>query len=313
MMQEHEIRFKSGEIDLAGTLALPSSNGPFPAVLFITGSGPIDRNENHKKLHLNIFDDISHYLAENGIASLRYDKRGTGDSQGDYWKTGFYDNSQDALAALQYLKLQNNIQKENIFILGHSEGALQAMRLTGAGTEVAGIILLAGGAQSGEAILKWQAIQIAKGLKGINGWFIKILHIDISKAQQKQIDRIKKSKQDYFRSQLVAKINAKWFREFMDYNPAEDLQRITVPVLAINGSKDIQIDSSDLDRMANLINAPFEPHLIPNMTHLLRIEEGDAAISKYKKELKKPLEPMVLEIVLQWMQRRIDLRSRSQM
>ena len=312
-MQEHEIRFKSGEIDLAGTLALPSSNGPFPTVLFITGSGPIDRNENHKKLHLNIFDDISHYLAENGIASLRYDKRGTGDSQGDYWKTGFYDNSQDALAALQYLKLQNNIQKENIFILGHSEGALQAIRLTGGGTEVAGIILLAGGAQSGEAILKWQAIEIAKGLKGINGWLIKILRIDISKAQQKQIDKIKKSKQDYFRSQLVAKINAKWFREFMDYNPAEDLQRITVPVLAINGSKDIQIDSSDLDRMANLIKAPFEPHLIPNMTHLLRIEEGDAAISKYKKELKKPLEPMVLEIVLQWMQRRIDLRSRSQM
>ena len=99
----------------------------------------------------------------------------------------------------------------------------------------------------------------------------------------------------------------------MGYNPAEDLQRIAVPVLAINGSKDIQIDSSDLDRMANLINASFEPHLIPNMTHLLRIEEGDAAISKYKKELKKPLEPMVLEIVLQWMQRRIDLRSRSQM
>ena len=312
-MQEHEIRFKSGEIDLAGTLALPAGSGPFPAVLFIAGSGQVDRNENHKKLHLNIFDDISHYLAENGIASLRYDKRGVGESQGDYWKTGFYDNSQDALAALQYLKLQNNIQKENIFILGHSEGALQAIRLTGGGTEVAGIILLAGGAQSGEAILKWQAIQIAKGLKGINGWFIKILHIDISKAKQKQIDRIKKSKQDYFRSQLVAKINAKWFREFMDYNPAEDLQRITVPVLAINGSKDIQIDSSDLDRMANLIKAPFEPHLIPNMTHLLRIEEGDAAISKYKKELKKPLEPMVLEIVLQWMQRRIDLRSRSQM
>jgi hypothetical protein len=310
-MQEHEIRFKSSEIDLVGTLALPSGSGPFPGVLFIAGSGPVDRNENHKKLHLNIFDDISHYLAENGIASLRYDKRGVGESQGDYWKTGFYDNSQDAFAALQNLKQQKNIQNENIFILGHSEGALQAMRLAGGGAEVAGIILLAGGAQSGEAILKWQAIEIAKGLKGINGWLIKVLHIDISKAQQKQIDKIKKSKQDYFRSQLVAKINAKWFREFMAYNPAEDLQRITVPVLAINGSKDIQIDSSDLDRMANIIRAPFEPHLIPNMTHLLRIEEGDAAISKYKKELKKPLEPMVLEIVLQWMQSGIDLRNRS--
>jgi alpha-beta hydrolase superfamily lysophospholipase len=300
-MQEQEIRFKSGEIELAGTITLPDSNGPFPGVLFITGSGQVDRNENHKKMRINAFYEISHYLAENGIASLRYDKRGVGESQGDYWKTGFYDNSQDALAALQYLKQQKNIQNEYIFILGHSEGALQAMRLAGGGVEVAGIILLAGAAQSGEAILKWQAIQIAKGLKGINGWLIKILHINISKAQQKQIDKIKKSKQDYFRSQLVAKINAKWFREFMDYNPTEDLRRITAPVLAITGSKDIQVDPADLEIMAHLVKAPFEQHLIQNMTHMLRIEEGDASLSKYKEEIKKPIEPQLLEIVLHWL------------
>ena len=58
-MQEHEIRFKSNEIELAGTLTLPGSSGPFPGVLFITGSGQVDRNENHKKLHLNIFVRIS--------------------------------------------------------------------------------------------------------------------------------------------------------------------------------------------------------------------------------------------------------------
>ena len=305
-MQEHEIRFNSNEIELAGTLALPAGNGPFPGVLLITGSGQVDRNENHKKLHLNIFDDISHYLAENGIASLRYDKRGVGESQGDYWTTGFYDNAQDAKSALQYLKAQKNIQSENIFLLGHSEGAFLATRLGGGGIDVAGIILIAGGAQSGENVLKWQAIQIAKGLKGINGWLIKILHIDISEAQQKQINKIKKSKQDSFRSQFVVKINAQWLREFMAYNPTEDLQRITVPVLAISGSKDIQVDPSDLERMANLIKGPFEPHLIPNMTHLLRIEEGDAAISKYKNEIKKPLEPLVQEIVLHWIQSKIN-------
>ena len=162
-MQEHEIRFKSNEIELAGTLTLPGSSGPFPGVLFITGSGQVDRNENHKKLHLNIFDDISHYLAENDIASLRYDKRGVGESRGDYWTTGFYDNAQDATAALQYLKQQKNMQPENIFLLGHSEGAFLATRLGGGGIDVAGIVLLAGGAQSGEDVLKWQAIQIAKG------------------------------------------------------------------------------------------------------------------------------------------------------
>jgi alpha-beta hydrolase superfamily lysophospholipase len=308
-MQEHEIHFKSNEIELAGTLALPGSSGPFPGVLFITGSGQVDRNENHKKLHLNIFDDISHYLAENGIASLRYDKRGVGESQGDYWTTGFYDNAQDATAALQYLKQQKNIQPKNIFLLGHSEGAFLATRLSGEGIDVAGIILLAGGAQSGEDVLKWQAIQIAKGLKGINSWLIKILRIDISKTQQKQIDKIKKSKEDSFRSQLIVKVNAKWLREFMAYNPTEDLQRISVPVLAISGSKDIQVDSSDLDRMANLIKAPFESHLIQNMTHLLRIEESDAAISKYKQEIKKPIEPQVPEIIVRWIQNRIELNK----
>ena|SRR5208283_1860014 len=308
-MQEHEIRFKSNEIELAGTLALPGGSGPFPAVLFITGSGQVDRNENHKKLHLNIFDDISHYLSENDIASLRYDKRGVGESQGDYWTTGFRDNAQDVTAALHYLKHQKNIQPENIFLLGHSEGAFLATKLGGGGIDVAGLILLAGGAQSGEDVLKWQAIQIAKGLKGINSWLIKILRIDISKTQQKQIDKIKKSKEDSFRAQLLVKVNAKWLREFMAYNPTEDLQRISVPVLAISGSKDIQVDSSDLDRMTKLIKAPFESHLIPNMTHLLRIEEGDAAISKYKKEIKKPIEQRVPEIVVRWIQNRIELNK----
>ena len=308
-MQEHEIRFKSNEIELAGTLTLPGSSGPFPGVLFITGSGQVDRNENLKKLHLNIFDDISHYLAENDIASLRYDKRGVGESRGDYWTTGFYDNAQDATAALQYLKQQKNMQPENIFLLGHSEGAFLATRLGGGGIDVAGIVLLAGGAQSGEDVLKWQAIQIAKGLKGINSWLIKIFRIDISKTQQKQIDKIKKSKEDSFRSQLIVKVNAKWLREFMAYNPTEDLQRISVPVLAISGSKDIQVDSSDLDRMANLIKTPFESHLILNMTHLLRIEEGEAAISKYKQEIKKPIEPQVPEIIVRWIQNRIELNK----
>jgi alpha-beta hydrolase superfamily lysophospholipase len=289
-------------MELAGTIALPDSGGPFPGVLFIAGSGKTDRNENTKKYRLNAFYDISHYLAQRGIASLRYDKRGVGQSEGDYWATGFYDRVQDASAALQYVKQQKSFQSESIFVLGHSEGSFIAIRLAGSGAEVAGIILLSGAAQSGEAVLKWQALEVAKGLKGINGWIIKTFRIDVSKAQQKQIDKIKQSKKPWYRQQFLVKIPAKWLREFMAYNPAEDLAEITVPVLAITGSKDIQVDPADLERMAHLVKAPFEHHLIQGMTHMLRIEEGDASISKYKKEIKKPIEPKVLETIFRWLE-----------
>jgi alpha/beta superfamily hydrolase len=87
------------------------------------GRGQIDRNENGKKLRLNAFSDMAWYLAQHGIASLRYDKRGVGQSEGDYWTTGFHDHVQDAQAAVQFLKQQRSIQPEHIFLLGHSEGA----------------------------------------------------------------------------------------------------------------------------------------------------------------------------------------------
>jgi pimeloyl-ACP methyl ester carboxylesterase len=289
-MAEKEIKFCSGGIELAGTIALPDSGGPFPAVILIAGSGPIDRNENHKKMRINAFYDISQYLAKNGIASLRYDKRGVGSSGGDYHTTGFNDHAADARAALQFFKTEKNILPERIFLIGHSEGAFISCKLAGGGIDAAGIILLAGGAQSGEAVLKWQAVKIAAGLKGFNGWLVKTFHIDVLKAQKRHIDKIKDEK----------KPNSIWLREFMAYDPSEDLRKITVPVLAITGSKDIQVDPADMGRMAEMVKGPFEQHLINNMTHMLRLQEGKASISNYKDEVKKPVEQELMVIVLHW-------------
>jgi hypothetical protein len=312
MIQEQEIRFRSGEIELAGTIAFPGQGGPYPGVLFICGSGPLDRNENHKKMRINAFYDVSNYLAQNGIASLRYDKRGVGQSEGEYLKAGFNDNAADALAALEFFKKQNNIDPEKTFILGHSEGAIIAARLAGEGAETAGAILLAGAAQSGKEVMKRQALQVTGKLKGLNSWIIKTFHIDVLKAQQKQFDRINRSTKDWIRVQIFFKLNAKWFREFMAYDPAADLSKITQAVLAITGSKDIQVDPADLERMAELVKAPFEHYLIQNMTHMLRTEEGEASISNYKEELKKPVEKEMLEIILRWLENRIDPESNQQ-
>lgn len=311
-MQEQEVRFKSGETELAGTLALPDGQGPFPCVLLITGSGQVDRNENLRRMPINAFYDISRFLGQNGLASLRYDKRGVGQSQGDHWKTGFYEHAEDALSALRYLKNQKDIQPQSIFLLGHSEGAMIATRLAGAGADVAGIILIAGPAQSGEAVLRWQATKVTRGLRGFNAWLIKLFHIDVLKSQQKAINRIKQSDKDWYRQNLFVKVNARWFREFMAYNPADDMPHITVPVLAITGSKDIQVDPADLERMANVLKVPFERHIIRDMTHMLRTEEGEPSISKYKEELKRPVERELLDITLRWLKNRTAERGQNQ-
>ena len=302
IMRKQEVRFKSSDIELSATLALPDTPGPYIGVVLVAGSGPIDRDENHARIKLNVFRDISQFLASQGIATLRYDKRGVGESGGDYFSAGFNDNSADALAALETLRVQKDIDADRLFILGHSEGAHIATKLAGSGARACGAILLAGAAKTGEETLKWQALKVADGLKGLSGWIIRTFHIDVAKAQQKQIDRIKKSGKDWIRVQFV-KLNAKWFREFMAYDPSADFPRITMPVLAITGSKDIQVDPTDLERMAGLVKAPFEGHLIDGMTHMLRVQEKEAVVANYREEVKRPVDPGMLGIIAGWIKK----------
>jgi pimeloyl-ACP methyl ester carboxylesterase len=302
---EREISFRSDVYQLAGTMTIPDVGDAFPTVLFIPGSGQVDRDENHKKVRLNVFRELADFLTTNGIASLRYDKRGVGASSGNYWETGYYDNISDALAALDFLKTQREVNAEQIFLLGHSEGAYISTRIAASGASIAGAILLAAGARRGEDTLKWQALKVVEGMRGFNKWLIKLLHINVAKSQQKQLDKIKKSEKDYYRVQLIAKINAKWMREFIAYNPADDLPKITAPVLAITGSKDIQVNPEDLKLMEKIIKSPLEYHILPDVTHLLRKEEGVASISNYRKLVKRPLDERIPEIIVNWLFRQI--------
>src|SRR5271157_4921972 len=138
MMIERDVTFASGSLHLAGTLLLPASDGQWPAVLLIPGSGQVDRNENATKLRINAFRDIAVHLSEQGIATLRYDKRGVGASEGNFWDTGFFDNVTDAGAALGWLEAQRDIRPDQLFLLGHSESAITAARLAATGAGIAG-------------------------------------------------------------------------------------------------------------------------------------------------------------------------------
>lgn len=302
-MNEREIDFVSAGLQLSGTLALPEGPGPFACVLMLPGSGEVDRDENHAKLRLNVLRELAEYLAARGIASLRYDKRGVGRSQGDYWRTGFYDHAADAEAALEFLRGLHEPAVGKLFLLGHSEGAYLSVRVAAESPDLAGIVLLAGGARTGEEELRWQARQVADSLTGFNAFLIRLLHIDVLKAQTKHFDKIKRSNQDFYRVQLVQKINVKWMREFLAYDPGPDLAKILVPFLAITGAKDIQVDPGNLEQMARLVTAPFESHVLPDVTHLLRSEPGRAGLATYKKQIKRPVDSRVLSLIAGWLER----------
>jgi fermentation-respiration switch protein FrsA (DUF1100 family) len=100
------------------------------------------------------------------------------------------------------------------------------------------------------------------------------------------------------------RVNAKWFREFLDHDPAADLARLRVPVCAVSGGKDLQVDAGDLDRIAALVPAPVEVHRLPDVTHLLRREAGPATLRTYKKQARRPVDPEVVQIVADWLVRR---------
>lgn len=304
MAAEREVTFESDGLRLAGSFLAPAGLGPFAAVLMLPGSGQIDRDDNASKLRIDAFPQIATYLTLHGFASFRFDKRGVGASEGDYWTAGFDDRLTDATAALSWLRSQGDVDPDRVFVLGHSEGALIATRLAGVPAPMAGAILLAGTAHSGEETLIWQAQRIARGLRGLNKWLIGALHIDVAKSQRKALDKIKRTDRDWVRVKLVQKINAKWMREFLAYDPSDDLSRLRVPVLAITGSKDMQVDPDDLKIMAGLIKSDFESHEVRDLTHILRADAHEPRLANYKQQIVRPVDPRVLELVGDWLERK---------
>lgn len=295
---------------LQGTLLLPGQQSeaqtPLPVVLLLTGSGPIDRDSNHKRMRLDVTRQLAEALAAAGVASFRYDRRGVSTGTGDWRVVGFHDNTQDARAALAMLRGRPEIDPARIFVVGHSEGAVHAVALGAHRAEgeppLAGIGLLAGAARSGEQVLVWQAGAISATLPSFVRRLLALLRVDPVARVRKNHAKLKASTTDTVRMDL-ATMNAKWFREFMAYDPAADLPNVTIPVLAITGEKDLQVPPEDVARIGALAGGEVETHLVPDVTHILRHQPGVASMSKYKEEIRRPVDSGVLGLVTDWVRR----------
>jgi pimeloyl-ACP methyl ester carboxylesterase len=300
-MPESTVRFTVGTDTLAGTLRIPDGDGPFPAALLVPGSGPVDRDSNHPRMPLDVTRQLAEALAAVGVATLRYDKRGIGESSaaGDWRRFGVRERIDEATEALRTLRSRAEADPSAIFVIGHSEGALAAGALGADDPSLAGVVLLSASATLGSELLVWQSEQIASSLPKPIRLLFRLLRTDLTTRVKKNHAKLRTTTADIVRMDGV-KTNAKWFREFLDLDPRDDLSRITSPLLAITGTKDLQVDCGDLEEIARVVPGPVQTWAAPDVTHILRRQPEEASLRLYKKELKQPVDGELLTRLTEW-------------
>lgn len=280
---------------LAGTLTLPAGPGPHPAVVFLPGSGRLDRESDTRRVRLSLGTPLAQTLAQHGIASLRYDRRGVGATPGDWRSVGFHDNRVDAAAALRALRAHPEIRTEAVGVVGHSEGAVHAMWL-GANEHPAAVVLIAGYARPGVDAFRWQAERVAETLRGP----ARLLRPLVRRFSARHPDHVRATTTDTARVGGM-RTNARWWREQLEYDPRVDLRRIQAPVLALTGEKDLQVAPADLAMVAGLVPGGADTRVVPDLTHLLRRDPNPPSVLNYRRLLRQPVDQELLTEVAGWL------------
>lgn len=315
--REEEVTFDdaAANVRLAGTLTLPKGSGPFPAVVLIAGSGPNTRNEplfNHQ-----IFLVLADYLTKQGIAVLRFDKRGTGASTGDYAKATTEDFADDAGAGFNFLKARNDIDARHVGLIGHSEGGLIAPIVAARNSSVAFIVLMAGPGVDGAHILSEQLRLISKSM-GVSDEKIEkqsamqaeaIAIITTEKDPAVMDAKLHKLLGDAGLPKDAADATIKmatsdWMREFFSLDPTVALRQVHCPVLAIGGSKDLQVpadESLSAIKAALHDNPDVEIKELPDLNHLFQTAKTGSPLEYGT--IEETISPSALTLISSWVLR----------
>jgi pimeloyl-ACP methyl ester carboxylesterase len=249
--------------DISGTLTVPDSvKGKIPVALIIAGSGPTDRNGNNPMMKNESLKLLAHGLASHKIASLRFDKRGIGESRAAGRTEAdlrFEDYINDARSWIDTLKKDHRFTK--IIVAGHSEGSLIGM--VAAHKKADGFVSIAGAGRSADKILKEQLAAQPAMVKDSSYPIIDSLVLG------KTVQNVPKMLFALFRPG-VQPYMISWFH----YDPQTEIKKLTVPVLILQGTNDLQVTVDD----ANLLSKSHPKAqlvLIKNMNHVFRIVEGD--------------------------------------
>ncbi len=313
---------------LAGTLTMPRSGAPFPAVVLITGSGAQDRDETifgHKPFLI-----LADYLTRRGIAVLRVDDRGVGGSKGDTSQATSEDFAQDVLAGIAYLKTRKEIDPRRIGLVGHSEGGLIAPMVTTQSKDIAFIVLLAGTGVPGDVIIEKQVahlLQAAGADQTATGAAVqnqkRVFQViknetDPNVAKEKIRQIIKESlailsekekealqSSDAAIEAQVQSVASPWFRFFITHDPKTVLRQVKCPVLALNGELDRQVLPQDnLPAIAQALreggNTHFMVKELPGLNHLFQTAKT-GNVDEYAR-IEETMAPLALETIANWIE-----------
>jgi fermentation-respiration switch protein FrsA (DUF1100 family) len=320
--EEVKFRNEGANITLAGTLTLPKKDGVFPVVVLISGSGPQNRNEevfNHRP-----FLVLSDHLTRNGIAVLRFDDRGVGESEGDFSKATSADFAMDVMSAVAYLETRKEINKKKIGLIGHSEGGLIAPMVATQSKDIGFIVLLAGPGIRGDKLLYEQSrlIAAASGIPDdliertsktnstIYELIVKSTDNEKLKVDLKMLlESIPaedfggtKPNEEMLNAQ-IAQMTSPWMTFFLKYDPAPTLEKVKCAVLAVNGEKDLQVPSKmNLKAIEQALkkggNKSVTTIELPGLNHIFQ-ECSTGSPSEYAL-IEQTFSPSALNEITQW-------------
>ncbi len=328
------VTFANGDVTIGGTLTIPAGTGPHPAVLLITGSGPQDRDESimgHKP-----FLVLADYLTRCGIAVLRTDDRGVGESTGSFAKATTVEFASDAEAAVAFLKAQKEVDPKRIGLVGHSEGGVTAPLVAAKSSDVAFVVLMAGVGVPIDELLRAQSRLLLKA-NGADDEYIArnealaTQMFAVAKAETDPAVRETKLRAvtQAFVDGLpegalgeaekagieggVQMLATPWMHYLLNYDPAATLRRVTVPVLAINGELDLQVPpSQNLPAIRRALEAGGNQDVttteLPKLNHLFQTATTGAP-SEYG-TIEETMSPVALKTVSDWIAARM-LRAKK--
>ena len=332
---EEEVKYDNpaAKVTLAATLTFPKGQGSFPAVILISGSGPQDRDEfllGHRP-----FLVLADYLTRQGIAVLRFDDRGVGESTGDFMAATSEDFATDVISGIAYLKTRSEIDAQQIGLIGHSEGGLIAPMVAVQLPEVAFIVLMAGPGLTGEKIVLLQSALISRAIGeseediALNLDYNKKFFTLIKGESDKEIlaEEVHKLFYDYFnkiseeQKEIIGDpelyINAQsqsmlspWFRYFLTYDPKPALSKVKCPVLAINGEKDLQVPPvENLKAIEEALlrggNRDFMVKELPGLNHLFQTAQTGSP-EEYAL-IEETIAPIALKLMSDWILAHVQL------
>ena len=334
VINDQTVSIPNGDVTLSGTLSLPSGQGPYPAVILLTGSGPQDRDEAISGVPGYVpFKWIAEYLAGQGIAVLRYDDRGTAKSTGKFETGTSADFANDAEAALNYLLERPEIDRKRVGFLGHSEGGMLAAMVAARNPKAAFVISMAGpGVRGYELLLKQQqrifssmgitgqpledalqsgqkssALILAKDWAGLEAFLYPMVLEQLKSLpenQNKPTAEIESQARTLTKQTVEA--TKGWLAFFIGYDIAADWAKVRVPVLGLFGGLDVQVDA-DQNRQGLEValagNKDVTVRVFPSANHLFQVAKTGSP-SEYA-TLPMAFVPGFLETIRDWLRARV--------